>query len=256
MIIGIGIIIICLIVVGIILYQRGYFKHSTESLTIEEPVDNYLNEMKSELDKILLSKDNLNKMKDLFFKVQDLLELYDIPFVCTYGTLLGIVRHKGKFIPWDDDVDIVVEDKYRSKIKNLESEFNKAGLALVEHGAGSYDKLSYITGGHNTGRAWSWPFVDIFYFKVEDNYVIDGYDTDNHHVNDFFPFKQVSLYDKKTWVPNNPEKVLEIDYGKDYDKKCIFDTYSHMDEKLDTTASVDEITFPCQEFNDFINLTT
>lgn len=41
----------------------------------------------------------------------------DIQYTITYGTLIGAIRHKG-FIPWDDDVDILLPRSDYERLKN------------------------------------------------------------------------------------------------------------------------------------------
>ena len=50
--------------------------------------------------------------------LDDLLDKANIEYWATDGTLLGIVRSKG-FIPWDDDVDIAIDIKDKSKLRKI-----------------------------------------------------------------------------------------------------------------------------------------
>ena len=46
----------------------------------------------------------------LFKEIVDICDRHDIPYYMAGGTLIGAVRHKG-FIPWDDDMDIMMTRK-------------------------------------------------------------------------------------------------------------------------------------------------
>ena len=63
-----------------------------------------------------------SRLLDMAKEIHCILERNDIPYVITYGTLLGAVRHGG-FIPWDDDFDIYLfDDSYSSAIEVLRKE--------------------------------------------------------------------------------------------------------------------------------------
>ena len=89
-------------------------------------------------DYIVLNQTDVNLLYDITKKTIDILDKANIEYWATDGTLVGIIRSKG-FIPWDDDVDIAIDIKDKSKLRSLKDVFQKAGLELV--GVGKYMKV-------------------------------------------------------------------------------------------------------------------
>lgn len=74
---------------------------------------------------------------NVLLHVHDFCVAHDIPYTLAYGTLIGAVRHKG-FIPWDDDIDIIMtRENFERFVREYESSEN---LMLVAPD----DKKSYL----------------------------------------------------------------------------------------------------------------
>ena len=136
---------------------------------------------------------------ELLIFIDNVCRKYDIDYWLGFGTLLGAVRHGG-FIPWDDDIDVVILRKdYDRLIEVLPKEIVKydlnqyCGLTLLLEDRKNYfkdfssaydakdkDGNYLVDGKYNFLQiAWLKPYVkiDIFPFDfIEDDKVNEIYD--------------------------------------------------------------------------------
>ncbi len=162
--------------------------------------------------------------KEMLGRLHEVLDANGIDYYLDFGTLLGLVR-ENNFIKHDDDIDLTIIDRTieaRSLLKTLLSEGFVFIHALTVRGrvvefSVSYKKLSAdfyfyipITKAGNVG-------VCDVYFDPSVKY--DNPNENNYKVwfiPDGIRTKIVQFMGVDVRIPECPEKILEIEYGKDW----------------------------------------
>ena len=78
---------------------------------------------------------------EMLIQIDEICQKNNIKYSLSSGTVLGAVRHKG-FIPWDDDLDLMLmRDEYEKFLNLPKEEFASRGLTLQKE----YDKIWPLT---------------------------------------------------------------------------------------------------------------
>lgn len=126
---------------------------------------------------IKISMEDLKKIKQIQLDGMDLLHKFckknNLKYSLAYGSMLGAVRHKG-YIPWDDDIDIVMPRKdYEYLINNFDTE----DYGILKKGTPGYF-LPYAKINHKKSRLIEEAnyqdynggvFIDVFPLDAIDN---------------------------------------------------------------------------------------
>ena len=135
------------------------------------------------------------------------LESENIDYYIFYGTLLGLVRHQGGFIPWDTDVDLCIMEKDRDKVQTL-IRANKDWYHHFESVNENWDMLHYSV----TNKV----HADIYYMSIDDGYIyLKGYESIQYRHDSIFPTQLVQLYNLEVRAPADLTSIKEK-YGQDF----------------------------------------
>lgn len=112
-----------------------------------------------------LSNEEIKKIElDILLSIDAFCKKYDIKYSLAYGTLLGAIRHKG-FIPWDDDIDILMVRREYDRFINLfknQSEFENLDIIGIEVNNGDKPFIKVIDKRTIAKRGETAIWVDVF----------------------------------------------------------------------------------------------
>lgn len=195
-----------------------------------------VNDIKKLVDKCFNEDRGFGKYKNvatqLLKDTTKILDEFGIDYFLISGTLLGYTRHND-FIPWDDDMDLIVDPKIFTMTSRISRKYSNIQFVKIE----SCDwliKICYKKGVEPEEKCelpWTWPFIDLFTYSYDSDKKNINFFNKKWDVTKFFPPQKVSFLNINVKIPNDPKYFLTINYGINYMTVLKSSPYCHRYEK-------------------------
>ena len=176
------------------------------------------------------------KHKNLAIKllknIVQILDEYHIDYFLISGTLLGHIRHND-FIPWDDDIDLIVDGSFLDKQSEIKQKYKNLKIVAMPSCKWMI-KACYKKGPkiHTFDKyKWTWPFIDLFIFGYDEDRTYIQFFEKKWPADKFFPPKKESFLDMVVSIPQDPHYFLEKNYGPNYMTVYKSSTWCHKYER-------------------------
>ena len=153
---------------------------------------------------------DITELKKIYLKMlidfDDLCHQNNIKYYLGYGTLLGAVRHKG-FIPWDDDIDIIMLEEEYDKLLKVMKNNKKYTLFDPETANGYYYPFAKFSDNSTILREKNFKQIDGLGINMD---IFQLYDLPN---DDELRTKKFKKLLKKSKMYNRNEKAIKYYYS-------------------------------------------
>ena len=156
----------------------------------------------------------IRHMRDLFATLNE----HRIRACIMFGTLLGKLRHND-FIPWDDDVDVVIFD-FDAFLEHCAPGLERQGY-IVEPDVRDGKRMGCRIFGEDSlkvpGKSrLRFPWIGIWEHEVqEDSTIVLPPENARYKAADFFPLEQADLLGITVGIPHNSARILNTYFGTD-----------------------------------------
>ncbi|XP_069138642.1 uncharacterized protein [Argopecten irradians] len=189
-----------------------------------DPEEEKLNEKRF---KSGLTISELDSMFTTFHHFSMALKKANVTYMLYGGTLIGAHRHH-TMIPWDDDIDVLVNGSQKEAM-------SRALESLPEYTLYRPPLVQWKFFLKNTTRSkipFAWPYIDIFFFGENETHI---WDKANRYTQlymfrkvDVFPLQYKPYQGSLQPVPCNSPRVLSRTYDPSL---CTTSSYTHKEER-------------------------
>ena len=200
-----------------------------------------------------LSEQEIKKVElDALLYIRKICQQYHLRYYLAWGTLLGAVRHKG-FIPWDDDIDIIMPRKHYEEFVQFCIDHKEELLPYSLFNSRTNDKYIYLISRFSDAK--NFKYVP---YKAKDygqGTFVDIYPLDECNVEEFEKnYKKLhNKYEKKMYLRSTTKYCPTKSFAKNFIKwplwNLIFRWQSHRNYQLKFEEEVKKIGKGLEELN-------